>query len=122
MILMRIFVRASRSTFPRLSGEITKKHAMIPDIDVSRLFDWPGPARDAVDKEIMQAASEVGFLTIHGHPNDALSSDVRRRMLSIFDLSDAEKRTLTRQNFVPENSNLYRGWFPLQDGQRTYNG
>lgn len=117
---MRTFVPASRFTSAPLSVETVKMQAMIPDIDVSPLFEIPSPARDAVDKEIMQAASEVGFLTIHGLPNDALSSDVRRRMLSIFDLSDAEKRALTRQNFAPENSNVYRGWFPLQDGQRTY--
>jgi isopenicillin N synthase-like dioxygenase len=93
---------------------------MIPDIDLTPLFEGPGPARDTVDRQIMQAASDVGFMTIQGLPNDALSAGTRRRMLSIFGLSDVEKHALTRQNFAPENSNVYRGWFPLQNGVRAY--
>lgn len=93
---------------------------MIPEIDIAPLFAGAGAARDAVDKQIQQAASEVGFMTITGLPNDVLSARTRRRMLSIFDLADADKRALTRQNFAPENSNVYRGWFPLQDGHPTY--
>lgn len=93
---------------------------LIPEIDIAPLFDGAGPARDRTDRQIMQAATESGFMTVRGLPGDTLSVATRRKLLSIFDLSDAGKRALTRHSFVPENPNVYRGWFPLQNGQATY--
>jgi len=93
---------------------------MIPEIDIAPLFKGPGDARDAVDREILSAAGEIGFMTITGLPDDCLSRDSRKDLLSIFELSESEKRALTRQNFEPENANVYRGWFPLQNGYPTY--
>ncbi|MCK0101455.1 2OG-Fe(II) oxygenase family protein [Pseudohalocynthiibacter sp. F2068] len=93
---------------------------MIPEIDIASLFDGPSDARDLVDREIFRAAGEIGFMTITGLPDDCLSRDLRKDLLSIFELPDSEKRTLTRKNFVPENMNVYRGWFPLQNGYPTY--
>ncbi|WP_299628798.1 2OG-Fe(II) oxygenase family protein [uncultured Tateyamaria sp.] len=94
--------------------------AALPQIDITPLFAGPSAARDAVDAAIMSAASDFGFLTITGLPDNCLDPDLRKRMLSIFDLEDGAKRALTRQSFAPENSNVYRGWFPLQDGHPTY--
>jgi isopenicillin N synthase-like dioxygenase len=93
---------------------------MIPEIDIASLFEGPDPARDRTDRQIMEAAHEIGFMTVRGLPGDVLSVETRRKLLSIFKLSETDKRALTRQNFAPENSNLYRGWFPLQDGHATY--
>jgi len=93
---------------------------VLPQIDVAALFAGPSAARDGVDAAIMQAASTFGFLTITGLPGECLAPHTRKRMLSIFDLDDAGKRALTRQSFAPENANVYRGWFPLQDGHPTY--
>lgn len=59
-------------------------------------------------------------MTVTGIPGDALSPAVRRKLLTIFALSDAAKRAMCRRTFVAENANLYRGWFPLQDGFPTY--
>lgn len=92
----------------------------IPGIDIAPLFDAPGPARDRTDDQIIQAATESGFMTVCGVPGEALSAATRRKLLSIFELSEAEKRALTRRSFAPENPNVYRGWFPLQDGFSTY--
>lgn len=92
----------------------------LPQIDIAPLFAGPSPARDDVDGQIMQAASTFGFLTITGLPGECLAPEMRKRMLSIFDLDAGAKRALTRRSFVPENANVYRGWFPLQDGHPTY--
>jgi isopenicillin N synthase-like dioxygenase len=93
---------------------------MIPTIDISALFRGAAPERDAVDAALGLAARETGFMTVTGLPGDALAAETRKRLLAIFALPDAQKRALCRRSFVPENPNLYRGWFPLQDGHPTY--
>jgi isopenicillin N synthase-like dioxygenase len=93
---------------------------MIPTIDIAPLFAAPGPARDATGAAIAAAARDTGFMTVTGLPDDVLSAGARKRLLAIFALSDARKRALCRRSFVAENPNLYRGWFPLQDGHPTY--
>ncbi|HVM82330.1 MAG TPA: 2OG-Fe(II) oxygenase family protein [Candidatus Binatia bacterium] len=91
---------------------------MIPEIDIAPLFD--GADTGPVDAAILEAAGAIGFMTVTGLPGDALSAETRRKLLRIFDLSAAEKRAMSRQSFVPGNSNVYRGWFPLQEGFPTY--
>lgn len=93
---------------------------MIPQIDVSALYDGPSAERDAVDAAILAAADGPGFMTLTGAPGDAPSERTRRALLSIFALSDADKRALYRRRFAPENPNVYRGWFALQPGHPTY--
>ena len=41
-------------------------------------------------------------------------------MLRLFALPEAERRKLWRQKFAPQQPNVYRGWFPLQEGHTTY--
>jgi isopenicillin N synthase-like dioxygenase len=89
-------------------------------IDISALFQGASPERDAVDAKLANAARETGFMTVTGLPGKALCVEMRRLLLAIFALSDAEKRMLCRRSFVPENPNVYRGWFPLQEGYPTY--
>lgn len=94
---------------------------MIPTIDASALFDAPGPARDEADRAILAAASGAGFMTISHLPGRMLLSPAdRRRLLAIFELPDREKHRLLRRKFEPAHTNVYRGWFPLQDGGPTY--
>jgi isopenicillin N synthase-like dioxygenase len=93
---------------------------MIPRIDIRALFQGASPERDAVDAALAAAARETGFMTVTGLPGDALAAETRKRLLAIFALSDTQKRALCRRSFVPENPNVYRGWFPLQDGYPTY--
>lgn len=92
----------------------------VPVIDISSIFGGSSPARDQADHEIMAAATDTGFMTVTGLPDDMLSRDIRQRMLSIFDLPQTSKQKLYRQNFDATKSNVYRGWFPLQSGLPTY--
>lgn len=92
----------------------------IPVIDISSIFGGPSPARNRADRDIMTAATDTGFMTVTGLPDDTLSRDTRKRMLSIFDLPLDSKQRLYRQNFDPARKNIYRGWFPLQSGLPTY--
>jgi len=93
---------------------------MIPVIDITPLFTGSVAARGDVDVAILAAAQDIGFMTVTGLPGDLLSAATRKRLLAIFSLPDAQKRAMCRRSFVAENPNLYRGWFPLQDGHPTY--
>ncbi|WP_374374263.1 isopenicillin N synthase family dioxygenase [Dongia sp.] len=88
----------------------------IPLIDISALSGPAGKDRDAVDAAILEAASGVGFMLVKSDqlrlPLDAL--------LRIFTLPAKVTRQLWRQKFKPDQANVYRGWFPLQNGHATY--
>jgi isopenicillin N synthase-like dioxygenase len=69
----------------------------------------------------MAAAGDDGFMTICGLPSGAASeAQARRALLSLFDLPASVTRWLWRQKFEPAHPNIYRGWFPLQNGAETY--
>src|ERR1051325_9164781 len=94
---------------------------MIPRIDISSLFEAASPGRAEIDAAIMAAASDSGFMTVCGLPADIpMGPGARRSVLRLFDLPAAETRTLWRQKFDPGHRNVYRGWFPLQNGAETY--
>ena len=93
---------------------------MIPVIDVGPLFAGEAGAQHRVDAALFTAAREVGFLCIHGLPKEvALDGAARDRLLSIFGLSEGERLRLYRRKFMPQNPNIYRGWFPAQPGNLT---
>ena len=92
----------------------------IPCIDIEPLFGGPSTARKTVDAKVMRAAGASGFMTIKGVPGNVLAPSLRHRLLRIFEMSVAEKRSLSRKSFFPECRNVYRGWFPVQDGFQTY--
>jgi isopenicillin N synthase-like dioxygenase len=93
---------------------------MIPTIDIAALFNGPSAARNVADAAILGAAQEIGFMTVTGLPGAALDPAMRKRLLALFSLTETQKRAMCRKSFVPENANLYRGWFPLQEGFPTY--
>lgn len=94
---------------------------MIPRIDISALFAGATRERAEADAAIMAAASDSGFMTVCGLPADIpIASAARRVLLRLFDLPAADTRTLWRQKFDPTHRNVYRGWFPLQNGAETY--
>jgi isopenicillin N synthase-like dioxygenase len=94
---------------------------VIPRIDVSALFSGSPARRAAVDAAIMKAAGQSGFMTICGLPSDVpIDAASRRALLRLFELPSAETRKLWRQKFDPSHRNVYRGWFPLQNGHETY--
>jgi isopenicillin N synthase-like dioxygenase len=100
---------------------MSSRHGAIPVIAIGALFGPPSPERDAADRAVMEAASEIGFMTVTGLPDDVPADpQTRRRMLDLFALPEAERRRLWRQKFDPGQPNIYRGWFPLQEGEPTY--
>jgi isopenicillin N synthase-like dioxygenase len=94
---------------------------VIPSIDVGSLFRPDGLARRTTDHAILHAAAEIGFIQIHGLPNFVpLSRTQLQPLKQIFSLAPTELRALWRQKFAPEHRNVYRGWFPLQQGHATF--
>ena len=94
---------------------------MIPRVDIASLFGEDGAERRAADQAIEQAAAEIGFIQIHGLPDFVPVSRAQLQSLKrIFALPPAELRRLWRQKFSPDHSNVYRGWFPLQQGHATH--
>jgi isopenicillin N synthase-like dioxygenase len=90
---------------------------MIPNIDVAPLF---GPAcreREAADCAIASAASGTGFMTVSGAP---VGPEQIQALKRIFTLDPAQLRLLWRQKFDADRTNVYRGWFPLQEGHQSY--
>jgi isopenicillin N synthase-like dioxygenase len=93
----------------------------VPRIDISGLLGVDAAAQQRVDEQIARAASQEGMLVINGLPPQArLDAAGRRRLLQIFDLPEEQIRALWRWNFDARQPNVYRGWFPLQDGHATY--
>ncbi len=92
---------------------------MIPEIDVSALFDGKaGSDREGVDQRIREAACEAGFMTIVGTPfGEATGRRTRESLLRVFRIPEPEQRALWKKNFAAANPNLYRGWFPLESGE-----
>lgn len=94
---------------------------MIPCVDIGSLFGEDGLERRAADHAIHQAAAEIGFIQIRGLPDFVPLSRAHLQFLKrIFGLAPADLRLLWRQKFAPEHANVYRGWFPLQQGHSTY--
>ncbi len=93
----------------------------IPRVDIGALFGADEQARARVDAAIQRAAHHEGMLIVSGLPDWArLDASKRHQLLRIFSLPETEIRKLWRWNFDPTRPNVYRGWFPLQNGQATY--
>jgi isopenicillin N synthase-like dioxygenase len=89
----------------------------IPLIDIGTLFGGSSPARDFTDQAIMEAAATPGFMVVSGFPPDVPTGPAARaELLRLFRLPENETRKLWRQKFDPAHPNVYRGWFPLQQG------
>ncbi len=92
---------------------------MIPEVDVGALFGQDAGARVETDRNITEAACEVGFMTIVGFPDEfgAAGPQAHQSLLRLFRIPDPDQRALWKKNFAPDNPNLYRGWFPLESGE-----
>ncbi|MDY0884576.1 isopenicillin N synthase family dioxygenase [Dongia soli] len=95
---------------------------MIPSIDIAALFDPAASlAREAADRAIAAAASESGFMLVTGlAAHIPIAPAQLQKLKRAFALTEQQRRPLLRQKFRPENQNIYRGWFPLQNGFETY--
>jgi isopenicillin N synthase-like dioxygenase len=93
---------------------------VIPRVDISALFSETAD-RATSDAAILEAASSGGFMTVCRLPSDVpIDVASRRALLRLFELSATETRKLWRHKFDPSHRNVYRGWFPLQNGHETY--
>ena len=93
---------------------------MVPRIDISALFS-DSAGRAETDAAIIAAAGSNGFMTVCGLPRAVpIDAMPRRALLRLFELPATETRKLWRQKFDPAHRNVYRGWFPLQNGHETY--
>lgn len=93
----------------------------IPHINVAALFGLDTEAQALVDAHIQTAARDEGMMVITGLPSWAKLGAVRRReLLALFGLLPHQIRGLARWHFDRTRPNVYRGWFPLQDGEATY--
>ena len=89
----------------------------ISEIDISPLFSGPSRQRDAADGQIFLAATEIGFMAIHGLPDlSSIDRHAKEALIRLFSLPAIKQRALWKQNFEPTNPHLYRGWFPLHSG------
>jgi isopenicillin N synthase-like dioxygenase len=89
-------------------------------VHIDALFRDSCLERDTADRALFRAACEMGFVSVTGLPPDVpLGRAARARVLRIFELEAAVLRTLWRRKFEPRNSNIYRGWFPVQPGNLT---
>jgi isopenicillin N synthase-like dioxygenase len=94
--------------------------ASIPVVDVGSLFHSKSAERDAADAAILTAAGDTGFVSIVGLPPSVpIGCAARAELLRIFGLHESSLHSLWRRKFAPQNSNLYRGWFPVQPGNLT---
>ena len=103
-----------RRTDPKMTHKL-------PIVNIAALFGADIAAREQVDAAITKAAQFEGMLTLTGLPDWAIATPERRRdLLRIFSLPEEQIRQLWRWNFDPTRPNVYRGWFPLQNGTATY--
>jgi isopenicillin N synthase-like dioxygenase len=93
----------------------------IPEINIAGLFCAASPARADTDRALIDAAAGLGFLVVTGLPDDVpLGNQIRRELLRLFELPEPERRLLWRRKFDPAQANVYRGWFPAQNGDPTH--
>ena len=93
----------------------------ISTVDVSGLFGSDPLEKKRVDDAIWEAATTMGFMVIGGLPLWAnLTYEKRKFLLKLFTLPETEISKLWLWNFNHDHKNIYRGWFPLQNGFPTY--
>jgi isopenicillin N synthase-like dioxygenase len=103
--------------------EAAGRDAAIPVIDIAALRDPTAnlATRDAIDHAIGEACRHIGFFTITGYAEDPVAMvALRERMLRFFDFPAVEKRKVARRKYVPENKNIYRGYFHPLNGMPSY--
>lgn len=96
--------------------------AAIPVLDAAPFFAPDEPARRVADAALMQAAAEAGFVMLRNVPDfeEACGPAARAALRSIFAIRKDQKRALMRVSSNPASTNVYRGWFPLTPGDRSY--
>ena len=93
----------------------------IPTISANDLLSGERWRQSAADQAIAIAARDTGFLLLGDLPAWAhLDAVQRQSLLRIFSLPEAALKRLWLRKFEASQPNIYRGWFPLQNGFPTY--
>ena len=85
-------------------------------IDVAALSDT-GADRRAIDARICEVLSTHGSFVATGFEGGNGNDAAAHRVLDFFCLPEGEKTTIATCRARPENTNVYRGYYPLLDKQ-----
>jgi len=93
----------------------------IPTISAADLLSGDVQLQSAADQSIAMAARDTGFFLLGDLPAWAhLDVAQRQTLLRIFSLPESLLKRLWLRKFEASQPNIYRGWFPLQNGFPTY--
>jgi len=91
--------------------------SVLPVIDI-RLADDP-KTRPALAKKLFDTLKSEGFMYVEGIEGYD-SAETLKWTHWFFALPKEVKDTIARQNYVPENMNVYRGYFPVLPGNISH--
>jgi len=90
----------------------------IPVVDIAPFFGDNAEAIMKADREVAEAAFDIGFMAVVGYPSDLRVGPADRDViLKLFELPTVVQRPFWKRNFAPENPHIYRGWFPLDSSE-----
>jgi len=96
--------------------------AATPLIDIATLFGPSSPERDATDRSLIAAATQIGFATVSGLPDSVPTGPaIRHKVLRVFTDHAARDWRELQQQADAARVNLHRGWIVTDEGHPTYN-
>ena len=93
---------------------------MFKNINISSLYGPENKEKKLLIKLFLRQQMKLVFLRFLAYKIFNSMKEVRKNSLSIFKLPEESKKKLCRWYFQNSNQNVYRGWFPLQNGLPTY--
>jgi isopenicillin N synthase-like dioxygenase len=86
-------------------------------VDIGPLFGPDSAERKTTDRALMAAIARFGYVAVAGLPTAMpLDAATRRTLLGLLTAPEADCWRQRRQARDGQRSNVYRGWFTLQDG------
>ncbi len=93
----------------------------VETVEIGVLFDGTPAEREAVDRQIWQAARATGAFVVTGYPGADRIDAGAQAALAFFDLPMAARRAVGTQDMTPDNANRYRGYRATLDGGWAHN-
>ena len=90
----------------------------LPLIDLTPLSS-PNPTTEAlaaISQSLSTAFSTTGFAYLVNTPLSFMQAEIFFLAHEFFSLPEAEKLSVAKKTFIPQNVNTYRGFFPAQAG------
>lgn len=92
----------------------------LPTISLATLSRKDSSGYTAELKKLAAACSTWGFIYLIDLEKTALLKDIFEVCQAYFSLAEEEKMKQARRSFKPENTNRYRGYFPIAEGSNTF--